>query len=123
MKRKNECMDFAKQEAKRRKKLEGAKKFLESSDGTIKAAAIKFGVDRGSLSAYMKSGFQNIGRKSLLNGEGISYLGSYLSALDTAHLQQTTLSASSVIQKLSETARKPSAPMVRKYVQETGMYI
>ena len=45
MKRKGECLDSSQQEAKRRKKLEDAKKFIEKSGATIKEAAIQFGVD------------------------------------------------------------------------------
>ena len=123
MKRKSESHHFETQELKRRKKLEDAKKFIERTGATTQEAAIQFGVDQGSLSIFLKHGFQKIGQKSFLQGEGISNLCTYLGALDTAHLQQSTLAASQVIQKISGLESKPSAPTVCKYVWETGMYI
>ena len=123
MKRKGERLDSSELEAKRKKKLEDVKKFIEKSGATIKEAAIQFGVDRGSLSSFLKHGFQSPGRPSFLRGEGVSNLRTYLSALDSAHLQQTPLAASRVIQQISGLESQPSVPTVRKYVRETGLSI
>src|SRR6185312_8838158 len=123
MKRKSGFVDSEAQESKRRKRLEDAKKFIERSGATYQEAAHQFGVDRKSLSKFIKFGHQKLGRPSLLKVEEVSDLCTYLSALDTAHLQQSILSASQIIQQISGSERKPSAPTVRKYVRETGMNI
>ena len=123
MKRKSESADSEAQVSKRRKKLEDAKKFIERSGATFQEAAHQFGVDRKSLSKFIKYGHQYLGQPSLLNVGEVSGLCTYLSALDTAHLQQSILSASQIIQQISGSTRKPSAPTVRKYIQETGLYI
>ncbi len=123
MKRKGESTTSEMLEGKRRKILENAKKFIERRGVSIQEAARHFGVVRRSLSAYLKYGFQNLGRPSFLKEEDVSNFCTYLSALDTANMQQSTLSASRIMQQLSGSKSKPSAPTVRKYVQETGMNI
>lgn len=123
MKRKG-CFDSDDgKEEKRRKRLEEAKNFIERSGSSIKDAAKQFGVGRNSLGVFMKKGFQPVGRPPLLKDEEIGHLRSYLIALDTARLQQSLLSTSSVIQKLSNSIIKPSPPTVRKYVNSTGLHL
>ena len=109
MKRKGESTTSEMQEGKRRKILENAKKFIERRGVSIQEAVRHFGVDRRSLSTYLKYGFQNLGCPSFLKGEDVSIFCTYLSTLDTANMQQSTLSASRII---SGSESKPSAPTV-----------
>jgi len=110
-------------EEKRRKRLEEAKHYIECTGSSIKDAAAHFDVGRNSLGTFLKKGFQQVGRPSFLKKDEIKNLRLYLVALDTAHLQQSLVSTSAVIQKLSNSQTKPTPPTVHKYVHDAGLYI
>jgi hypothetical protein len=110
-------------ESKRRKRLEDAKRFIERTRCPISEAAIKFKVGRNSLGTFLRTGFQNVGRPPFLKSDDVTNLRAYLSALDSVNLQQSVLGASNIMQKITKSPVHPSAPTVRKYVQETGLFL
>jgi len=122
-KRKEISVDLEGNESKRRKKLEDAKRFIEKKGASISEAAKKFEIGRNSLGTYMRHGFQKLGRPALLCNKEIESLRSFLSALDTAHLQQSVKETANIIQSFSGSDQKPSPPTVRKYVHEAGLFI
>ena len=115
--------DLEMKERIRKKKLEDAKRFIERKGSTIREAARIFGIGRESLSIYLQSGFKKIGRHPLLDEKGTANLKEYLTALDSANLQQSILETGQIVQTLSGSSLKPSVNTVKKYVRETGLKI
>ena len=89
--------------------IKESKWFIERTKTSYKDVALKFSVDQRRLSKFMGFRFQKLGHPTFLQDEKNSNLHSYLSALDTSHMQQTSLEASYFIQQLSGRSSKPTA--------------
>ena len=123
LKRKAEPSELEGKELVRRKKLEDAKKHIQRTGASIRAAAKLFGIGQESLSIYLQSGFQSIGRPPLLDDNTASTLKLYLSSLDSMNMQQTIRQTGHMIQALSQNPSVPSANSVKKYVKNIGLKV
>lgn len=123
-KRKKEGSDKVEEgERKRKTQLENAKQYIRRTGSSIRATSKLFGVGRESLSIYLQSGYQTLGRPPLLDSENARTLQLYLTTLDTINMQQPLRATGQMIQKLSGSPSAPSMKTVRKYVKENQMKI
>jgi len=124
LKRKKEGSDEVEEgERKRKTKLENAKRHMERTGASIRSASKLFGVGRESLSIYLQSGYQTMGRPPLLDSKDSNTLRLYLTTLDTMNMQQPLRATGQMIQKLSGSQTAPSMKTVKKYVDKNQLKI